>query len=190
MLLPLLYSLPTCLTTLLLLVLSLPNVASVSAQTTPPPPPQPARPRPLIEYSRRDCTGDLKICTNISSGDCCVAGMSNERSTSGDTCVNVSGGVQTGQRWVKGDGDDGSLEMGAGVGVGGEREGKMGGECANVVQPDFVSVGGRWFVVNGSMPVEEKERHWGMWGTGVDWEVQVLPEGLREFEVTGMEGVY
>jgi hypothetical protein len=92
-----------------------------------------------------------------------------------------------GQRWVKGDGDDSGLKMGVGVGRDGEGE---GGECANVVQPDLVSVGGRWFVVNGSMPVEEKERLWGMWGTGVDWEVQVLPAGLREFEVTGMEGVY
>ncbi|KAJ0419387.1 hypothetical protein BJY00DRAFT_313989 [Aspergillus carlsbadensis] len=194
--------LPLPLLYILLLLLTHPNPTTAQRQ------------RSLLEYARRDCTGDTTICTNIASGDCCIAGLSNvrsgrcrdcrsrdtytpytggrcrdaERSTTGETCVNVAGGEQTGQRWVRGDRDDDGSGSGnndnLGIGVGRK------GDCAhgNAVEPDLVSVGGRWFVVNGSVPAAAREALWGLWGTGVDWEGQVLPEGLREFEVTGMEG--
>lgn len=145
------------------------------------------RNRHLVEWANRDCTGDSSVCRSISSGDCCVGGIprarsgrcrdcqerdryltysggrcrNEERLTRGDTCVNVQD--QTGQRWQDGY-------------SGGGTEGKT--PCANSVEPDLVSIGGRWFTMNGSMAEADRLALWALWGRGVP-----VPEDLAKYEV-------
>ncbi|KAI9370470.1 hypothetical protein BJX61DRAFT_544598 [Aspergillus egyptiacus] len=149
------------------------------------------RTRDLVEWARRDCSGDSTVCTSVSDGDCCVAGLTNahsgrckdchdhdtyiiysggkcrkqERTTTGDTCVNVA--QQSGHRWTS-----------AGTDTDGVFDCKMA-PCTNTVEPDLISIGGKWFTVNESITESDKEALWDLWGKGVP-----VPRYLMKYETS------